>query len=130
MKLSSLALPLAAMALVAPAVHAETAPAQAVAEQEEARIAFANSGGIRDWRTYERDAIYIQGRDRKWYKATLMSPAFDLPYAQAIGFDTGPTDTFDKFSSVIVRGQRYAVTSLIKIDGPPKKPKKAKRDDA
>jgi hypothetical protein len=129
MKLSSLALPLAAMALVAPAAHAETAPAQAAAQQEEARIPFANSGGIRDWRTYERDAIYIQGRDRKWYKATLMSPAFDLPFTQAIGFDTGPTDTFDKFSTVIVRGQRYAVTSLVKVDGPPKKPKKVERDE-
>lgn len=124
MKLSSLVLPLAALAFVAPAAYAETAPAAAEAQQE-VRIPFANNGGIRDWRSYEKDVLYVQDRQRKWYKATLMSPAFDLRYTEAIGFDTGPTDTFDRFSTVVVAGQRYAVQSLVRVDHPPKKPKKA-----
>ena len=120
MKLSSVILPLAAIALAAPAAYAETAPSAARAEvQQEVRIPFANNGGIRDWRSHEKDVLYVQDRQRTWYKATLMGSAFDLQSAQAIGFDTGPTDTFDRFSTVVVRGQRYAVQSLVRIEGKP-----------
>src|SRR5689334_17475232 len=118
MKFSSLVLPLAVLALGAPAAYAETAPTTAETQQE-ARIAFANNGGIRDWRSHERDALYVQDRQRTWYKATLMSSAFDLDTAQAIAFDTGATDTFDRYSTIIVGGQRYAVQSVVKIAGKP-----------
>lgn len=130
MKLSSLVLPLAAIALAAPAAYAETVPASAAAQQE-VRIPFANNGGIRDFRAHEQDVLYIQDRQRRWYKATLMAPAFDLRNALEIGFDTGPTDTFDRFSTVIVHGQRYAVQSLVGIEGKPptRKEIRAKRDE-
>jgi hypothetical protein len=130
MKFSSLVLPLAAIALVAPAAFAETAPAQTEAQQD-VRIAFANNGGIRDWRSGEDDVLYVQDRQRTWYRATLMGRAFELTYANEIGFDTGPTDTFDRFSTVVVRGQRYAVQSLVKIEGKPpsRKEIRAKRDE-
>lgn len=128
MKLSSLILPLAALTLVAPAAYAETPSPQAEAQQN-ARIPFVNHGGIRDWRSDDKDTVYIQASNRDWYKATLMSPAFDLPYATTIGFDTGPIGTLDKFSSIVVRGQRYPIASLERIPGEP--PKKQKdRDDA
>lgn len=131
MKLSSLVLPLAALAFAAPAAFAETAPAAAEAQQD-VRIPFANNGGIRDWRSHDKDVLYVQDRQRKWYKATLMSPAFDLSFAEAIAFDTGPTDTFDRFSTVIVRGQRYAVQSLVPIEGKPptRKEARAAREEA
>jgi hypothetical protein len=130
MNLSSLVLPLAALALAAPSAYAETAPASAEAQQD-ARIPFANNGGIRDWRSHDKDVLYVQDRQQTWYKATLMAPAFDLDSAQAIGFDTGPTDTFDRFSTVVVRGQRYAVQSLVRIEGKPptRKEARAARDD-
>lgn len=123
MKSASLVLPLAALALAAPAVHAETGP-----RPKEARIPFADNGGIRDWRSGDRDTLYIQGRDRTWYKVELMGSATDLPYAWTIGFDTGPSGTLDKFSSIVVRGQRYAIQSLVEIEGEP--PKKAERGEA
>lgn len=126
MKLSSLILPLAALALAAPAAYAETSTPQPEAKQD-ARIPFVNHGGIRDWRSNDRDVVYIQASNRDWYKATLMSPAYDLPYVTAIGFDTGPNDTLDKFSSIVIRGQRYPITSLERIPGEP--PKKAKDND-
>lgn len=124
MKLSSLILPLAVLALAAPAAYAETPSPQADAQQD-ARIPFVNHGGVRDWRSNDKDTVYIQASNRDWYKATLMTPAFDLPYANAIGFDTGPNGTLDKFSTIVVRGQRYPIASLERIAGePPKKQKK------
>ena len=87
--------------------------------REEARIPFVDHGGIRDWRVGDRDTIYIQDRHRRWYEATLMSPAFGLRSALAIGFETRGIDTFDRFSNVIVDGWRYPVQSLVRIDGPP-----------
>lgn len=127
MKLSSLILPLAALALTAPAAYAETPAPQAKARQD-ARIPFVNHGGIRDWRADDKDAVYIQASNRDWYKATLMTPAFDLPYAFTIGFDAGPAGTLDKFSAIIVRGQRYPIASLERIPGEPPKKQKNRKD--
>jgi hypothetical protein len=128
MKLSSLILPLAALALGIPAAYAEPPAPQAEAQQN-ARIPFVNHGGIRDWRSDDNDTIYIQARNRDWYKATLSTPAFDLPFTTSIGFDTGPVGTLDKFSWIVIRGQRYPIASLERIPGEPPK-KQEDRDDA
>jgi hypothetical protein len=108
--------PLLALGLALAPAHARPQPASAPGE---ASIAFANSGGIRDWRAEGDRTIYIRDRANHWYKATLLTPALDLSVATAIGFDTGPVDSFDRTSWVVVRGQRYAVDSLVRIDGPP-----------
>ena len=113
-----LIVPLIALGLVAAPAGASFARAAAPATPE-ASIPFANHGGIRDWRETGDRTLYIQDSARHWYRATLMTSAFDLPYTTAIGFDTGPTDRLDKFSSVVVRGQRYAIQSLMRVDGPP-----------
>lgn len=109
--------PLVALGLAGAPAFAQP-PAHA-APTAEASIPFVNFGGIRDWRAEGDRTIYLQDRARHWYKATLMNRAIDLPFAQAIGFDTGPIDRFDDFSSVIVDGQRYAVQSLVRVAGPP-----------
>ena len=109
--------PLIALGLAA--APAGASPARTAASAAEASIPFANHGGIRDWREAGDRTLYIQDRARHWYRATLMTSASDLPFTTAIGFDTGPVDRFDKFSSVVVRGQRYAVQSLVRVDGPP-----------
>jgi hypothetical protein len=99
------------------------APAFAKEEQggqpQQARIAFANHGGIRDWRVGDRDTLYVQDRARRWYKATLQGNPLDLRSANAIAFDTRGTDTFDKFSTVQYDGRRYPVASLVRIEGAP-----------
>jgi uncharacterized protein DUF6491 len=118
MKRSSLLAPLVALGVAAaPAMGsaAESAPAPA----QEASIAFADHGGIRDWRGDDERTLYLQDRFFRWYKATLMSPAPDLRTALAVRFDTGASDRFDRFSWVVVRGQRYAVQSLVRIEGKP-----------
>lgn len=103
-------LPLAAAASPA----APSAPTQA-------SIPFVNHGGIRDWQAVDRDTLYVQDQSRHWYKAELFAPCFDLPFAQAIGFETRGIDTFDRFSTVRVGRDRCAVQSLTRSDPPPAK---------
>jgi len=96
----------------------------------EARIPFANHGGIRDWRAADGDTLYIQDRARRWYRAELGHRAFGLPHAWAIGFETRGVDSFDRFSNVVVEGQRIPVRSLVQVDGPPARRDAAKRNEA
>jgi hypothetical protein len=50
-----------------------------------------------------------------------MAPCQDLPFANAIGFETRGTSDFDRFSTIVVRGQRCPVPSVVKSGAPPKK---------
>lgn len=109
--------PFLALGLIAAPALAQRQPAAPA--QQEASIPFVNMGGIRDWRSDGDRTIYLQDRSRQWYKATLMTRAIDLPFTEAIGFDTGSIDRFDRFSSVVIRGRHYAVQSLVRVDGPP-----------
>jgi hypothetical protein len=102
-------------------------PAAAEFKPIEMSIPFVSHGGIRDWRAIDRDTLYVQDIHRHWYRAELMGPCHDLPFTEAIGFDARGTDRFDKFSSVIVRGQRCAVQSFVASGPPPKKERKATR---
>jgi hypothetical protein len=125
MRLSPIAITLAAAAMLPAAAQAKDAK-PAAAKSAEPYIAFVNHGGLRDWRSDDRDTVYFQDNQRHWYKAKLFAPASDLPFAQAIGIDSSPTDRLDKWSSVIIRGHRYALRSFERISGePPKKAKKA-----
>lgn len=129
MRLSLLILPLAAVALVPFAASAEE-PAT-TEKAAEAYIAFANHGGVRDWQAYDQNTIYFQDRQKRWYKAELLMPAFDLPYTIFIGLDTEPGGRLDKWSAVYVEGQRYTFRSFVAIEGkPPKKPKKGDKEAA
>lgn len=105
-------------------------PAAAAQESKAAprvEIPFANNGGVWDWAAGDDDrTVYFQDRHRKWFKATLFAPAFDLPYATAIRIDSGATNTLDKWGAIYVRGQRYPFQSFKVSDGPPKKVKKDK----
>lgn len=101
--------------------HSRTIAARPGAD---ARIPFANSGGIRDWHPDGTRGLYVQDAHRRWYYATLFGPCFDLPYTESVAFLTRGTDSLDKFSAVAVRGQRCQFSSLV-VSGPP--PAKARR---
>lgn len=136
--MTRLILPLAAAALGAAALSSAPAAAQAAqhqghapapaAQAKEARIPFASM--VRDYRAEGRDVIYLRaGRD--WYRGTFMAPCQELPWAWNIRFDTSPGGSaIDRFSTVIARGERCQLNSLVKIDGEPprtaKKPAKKK----
>jgi hypothetical protein len=128
MKLTLWFAPVLALGLAgAPALASSAADDPAVAE---ARIPFANTGGIRDWRAADGDTIYVQDRARRWYRAELAYRAFGLPHAWAIGFETRGIDSFDRFSNVVVEGQRVPVRSLVRVDEPPARRDAAQHDEA
>lgn len=115
MKRIAILAPLAAMVLL-------TTPAIARSPQApEASIPFANHGGIYNWRAQGDDTIYFEDNHHAWYKATLFSPALDLGFKEALAVQAGPTDTLDKWSAVIIHGQRYPFTSFVRIEGKPPK---------
>ncbi len=122
-----------AAASVAPAADETTPPpassAAAPAPAPEAQIAFAKSN-IWNWQVVDDQTVLIQDQGRRWYKATLFSRCIDLPFADRIAFDSNPSGTFDKFSAILVRGQRCPLKSLVETSAPPKKMKAKKPDPA
>lgn len=94
--------------------------------REEASIPFADNGGIDDWYADGRDGLYVKGRGRdNWYYARFMGPCSGLPFAHTIGFKSEPTGSFDRFSAVIVDGERCPLTSLVESPPPPKREKRS-----
>ena len=130
MRFSPIILTAAALALVPVAAYAEDAKPVAAEKARPDYIPFANNGGVRDWRADDRDTIYFQDRQKRWYKAELIVPASDLPFTQFIGIDSDPGDRLDKFSAIYVRGQRYLLKSFEPIEGKPPPRKKKKAADA
>lgn len=110
------------LASVAAAAFAADPPAA----KPEARIPFADHHGISGWQVVNDRTLLIEGQNRVWYKATLMSSCLDLPFSEAIGFKTNPDGSFDKFSSIRLRHQTCPLISLVKTDPPKKKATPAK----
>jgi hypothetical protein len=115
--------PVLALLLTAPPALATPDPAP-----RQASIPFANHLGVRNWVAVGDRTIYFEDNSRRWYKATLFAPSFDLQFVEAIGLDTGPVGRLDKWSNVIVRGQRIPISSFEQVDGPPAKPHKPAQD--
>lgn len=100
-------------------------PALAAAQpaEKQASIPFVNHGGIRNFDAVDQDTLYIEDQHRHWYRAELMGYCPDLGFAQTIGFETRGPDTLDRFGTLIVRGQRCPLKSLVESGPPPKKVK-------
>jgi hypothetical protein len=129
----------AVLSAVASLAAADTAPPAApaagsptttteTADSPQARIPFANHGGIYNWQVVDNRTVLIQSQSRKWYKATLFSPCFELPFAQRLGFAANADGSFDKFSAIKVRRQNCPLVSLVETAAPAKKPKTKKVD--
>ena len=86
---------------------------------EEASIPFVNFGSIRNFRAIDRDTVYFQDLRRRWYRGEVIGPCSDLPFAQAIGVETRGVDRLDRFSTILVRGDRCQLTSLVRSEEPP-----------
>jgi len=113
-----------ALGLALGALPASFASTQANADHDaklQTSIPFANHGGIRDWRVENNQSLLIEGIGGHWYRAKLMSPAIDLPFADRIGFIAEPSGSLDKFSTVVVRGRRYPIGSLTAAEPPVKR---------
>ena len=90
---------------------------------EEVRIPFPSRGGIRNFHAVSDEVLYLQDRRRNWYKAELVGPCIGLSHAMGIGFDTRHGSVFDRFSHIVVRGERCPIASLTRSEGPPRKRK-------
>ena len=104
---------LTALALVAPLV------VHAAEEVKPAVIDFVSIGGIEDWRPEGTDAMLIRGRNGSWYRARFFGPCIGLRSREAVSFVTDGTDRLDRFSSVLVDGERRWFRSLEKLDAEP-----------
>lgn len=104
-----------------PAQPPRTAAAAPAAKGPEASIPFASFGTIRNYRVESNRVVFLEGLNRRWYRAELLAPCFDLPFTEAIGIETRPDNQFDRFSTLLVRGQRCPLTSLTAVEGEPPK---------
>lgn len=116
------------LALGALASLAAAAPAAAAAEQpepvdvaQEARVPFLHIGRMRTFRAIDQDTVYVRAQRREWYRVTTMGPCPNLPWARFIGVDTHGSAVFDRFSTLIVDGDRCAVSSVVRSGEPPRR---------
>jgi Family of unknown function (DUF6491) len=101
----------------------------AAAQAREAQIPFADKT-IWNWQVVDDSTVLIQDRGRKWYKAALLGHCVNLSFADKLGFESNSSGTFDKFSSIRVRGERCPLISLVETTAPPKKSKAKNPDPA
>jgi hypothetical protein len=85
---------------------------------------------VQDWHPVGDREVWFQDRSRKWYRAVLMSPAFDLPFTEHVGIDSRPIGTLDRFGGVIIKGQTYRFSSFDLMNGPPPDQRPDLRKDA
>lgn len=128
--IKNLALSLAAVLLPLSAAAAANEPAEeARALGVESSIVFPSDSSIRNWQADRERGIWIQGRGDAWYYGTFAGLCRDLDFAQAIGFETRGAGRLDKFSAIIVRGERCQLSSFVTSAPPPsKEERKAARE--
>jgi hypothetical protein len=126
---------LLAAVLLASGAHAATStatePSTELAPAREptpyVSIPFADHGGIRDWQAHDNRSLWIEARNGQWYYAEMFGPCFGLNFAERVGFVIPPYGSFDRYSSVIVDGQKCTIDTLRRAD-PPDVLKKGRRD--
>ncbi len=87
--------------------------------EPEARIPFVHLGGLYNWHADNDRLLYVEGRDRQWYRVNLFGPCIGLEFAS--GLRLIPSDsagTFDRFGSIAIRDQRCKVESVKKVAQP------------
>ncbi len=92
---------------------------QAAAGEPEARIPFVQYRTVRDWHADNDHQLFLQTTGRQWYQVDLLGPCIGLEFANGIRLDPkDPAGSFDRFSVVILKGQRCQVSSVKKAPPP------------
>ncbi|MCW0197024.1 DUF6491 family protein [Sphingopyxis sp.] len=122
-----LALSLAAALLSLSAIAAADEPAAAPRPLGvETGISFPSDATIRTFQADDEDGVWIQDSRRNWYYAEFFGPCRNIDFAQAIGVDTRGSSRLDKYATLLVRGDRCALSSFVTSAPPPtRKEKKA-----
>lgn len=84
----------------------------------EAKINFPNEGAIRNFEADGNDGLWLEDRQRRRYYAELHGGCQEIDFAQAIGFDTRGSATFDRFSTIVVAGDKCQLASLVTANKP------------
>ena len=82
-------------------------------------IPFADLGNIRDWHADNNEELFVQTMNKDWYRITLWAPCNELPFAIGIAFVTDSLGSLDKYSSILVGGERCYFRTFEKSDPPP-----------
>lgn len=97
----------------------------------EARIVFANSGGIRNFEANGDRGLWIEDRQRRWYYARIIGPCHNLEFAHGLSFDTRGASTLDRFGGVVADGEYCQFESLVTAEKPlPRKERLKLRKEA
>lgn len=121
---------IAALLSAVPAMAAEPQAKPPAKLSKEARIPFADTTGIRNFRAESDRALYIEGQTGKWYYAETLGPCTGLNFANKIGFVTKGTGTLDRFGQILVDGRTCQLKSLVTAEDPGKKAKAEKAEDS
>lgn len=93
---------------------------QAAQGEPEAQIHFVQYRNIRDWHADNDRQLFLQALDRQWYQVDLFGPCYGLEYATRIRLDPkDPAGTFDRFSTVILKGGERCQVASVKKAPPP-----------
>jgi len=88
---------------------------------QETRVPFLHIGRMRTFRAIDQNTVYVQAQRRQWYRVTTMGPCPNLPWARFIGVDTRGSAVFDRFSTLVVDGDRCAISSVVRSGEPPRR---------
>lgn len=84
----------------------------------ETQIVFPTQGAIRNFEPDGNDGLWLEDRQRRWYYAEIAGDCQELNFAQAIGFDTRGALWLDRFSAILVNGERCLISSLMTAEKP------------
>lgn len=93
--------------------------AGSVSAADKVAIPFADLGNIRDWHADNHDEMFVQAMNRDWYRITFWAPCNELPFAIGVAFVTDSMGSLDKYSSILVNGERCYFRSFEKSAPPP-----------
>ncbi len=95
---------------------------------KETSIPFIDTIGLYNFEPDGEHGVWLQDQQRRWYYARTLGPCIELPSAIKIGVDTRfGGNALDRTGTLLVDRQSCALTSLTTSNGPPPKPKKAKK---
>jgi hypothetical protein len=119
--MKNLALSLAAALLPLSVAAADEPAREARALGVESSIVFPSDSSIRNWRADDGRGVWIQDRRGDWYYGAFAGYCRDIDFAHTIGVETRGAARLDRFSAIIVRGERCPLASFVTSAPPPSK---------
>jgi len=111
------------MALLIPTLMVGAASAAgAKPANGEVAIPFISSMSNVEWKAASDDSLYLRGPRGDWYFIRTTNRCTRLNTTLAIGFHTSALGQLDRHGAILAQGQRCPVASIVRSDGPPKKP--------